>query len=178
MRKAFFTLVVIVGVLLLPTVIIAHGGVEKTSGKTSVYITQSPVSPLIGELVQFTFVLKQGVNAPFRNLPVKLALIDTYYGDESKDTVILTETKQTDANGAFQFSYTFNRENYFDIDLAFTDPTDQTNQEVGFLVQPRTPNIIENKQTTNIIIAGVLGLALGMLLQRLLHGPKTTQKGT
>jgi hypothetical protein len=178
MHKAFLTLVVIIGVSLLPTAVIAHGGVEKTTGKTSVYITQTPISPFVGEVVQFTFVLKQGINAPLRNLPVKLTLIDTYYGDESKDTVVLTERKQTDANGAFQFSYTFSKENYFDIDLAFIDPTDNTEQEVGFLIQPRTLNIIQNKKTINIIIAGAAGLVLGMLSQRLIHGPKTTPKST
>lgn len=178
MRNIFAVLVTIITALLLPMLVVAHGGVEKTTGKTSVYITQSPISPLVGELVQFTFVLKQGVNAPLRNLPVKLTLIDTYYGDESKDIVVLTEAKQTDANGAFQFSYTFTKENYFDIDLAFTDSTDNTEQEVGFLVQPRTPSIIKNTKIINTIIAGVVGLALGMLLQRLVHGRKTSQKST
>lgn len=177
MRNICTLLVAIITTLLLPMLVVAHGGVEKTSGKTSVYITQSPISPLVDEEVHFTFVLKQGVNAPLRNLPVKLTLIDTYYGDESKDTVILTETKQTDANGAFQYSYTFNKENYFDIDLSFIDPTDNTEQEVGFLVQPRMPSSIKNTNI-NTIIAGTVGLVLGMFLQRLLHGPKASQKST
>lgn len=133
----YIAAIIIFFALLLPQAS-AHGGFQKQAGNTTVYITQTPVSPLVGEQVHLTFVLKQGLNEPLRQLPVTINVIDTFYGDESKDQVMHTEQKQTDFNGAFSFSYTFTKENYFDIDLAFTDPATGREEETGFLIQPRT----------------------------------------
>lgn len=131
-------LAILIFIALLPSIALAHGGVQKSAGNITVYITQSPISPFVAEEVQFTFVLgKTDSLGRLREWPVTLTLIDTFYGDESKDKVILSEQKKTDANGAFQFTYTFPRENYFDIDLKFKDPTTGKEENTGFLVQPR-----------------------------------------
>lgn len=171
MRKAFLLLSIAIAAVGMPLAAIAHGGVEKTTGKTSVYITQSPISPLVGETVKFTFVLKQGVNTPLRNLPVTLTLIDTFYGDESKDKVILTEQKITDANGAFNFTYTFPKENYFDIDLQFTDPETGEKENTGFLIQPRFTNKTRTDYYTlaSVTVGGVL---LGFILRSFINKKK------
>lgn len=138
---------------LLPSIAIAHGGVQKSAGNVTIYITQSPISPFVGEQVQFTFVLgKIDSLDRLRQWPVTLTLIDTFYGDESKDKVILTEQKATDANGAFQFTYTFPKENYFDVDLKFKDPITGKEENTGFLVQPR---LATNTHTDYYKLAGI-----------------------
>lgn len=123
--------------LAFPVYAFAHGGVQKQAGNTTVYISQNPISPLVGEQVHITFVLKQGLNAPLRNMPVILTLIDTYYGDESRDKIILKKSETTDANGAFEFQYIFSKQNYFDVDVSFVDPTTKTRVSTGYLIQPR-----------------------------------------
>lgn len=142
----------------------AHGGVEKRAGNVTIYLTQNPISPLIGEKVQFTFVLNQGDNIDrLGNFPVTLTLIDTFYGDATQDKTILTQNFTTDANGAFQFEYIFNKENYFDIDLKFKDPVSGKNEDLGFLVQPR----FSEKNSINlwqIIPSLIVGLILGLKL--------------
>lgn len=148
-------------IFVLPITAFAHGGVEKQSGNTTVYLTQSPLSPIVGETVQFTLVFNKGENIErLKNYPVTLSLIDTFYGDESKDKIILTQEQQTDVNGAISFEYTFNKENYFDVDLKFKDPVTGENQDTGFLIQPRIA-INSGVNYWQLLVAGIMGLILG-----------------
>ncbi len=125
--------------------VFAHGGVEESDGPVTVYISQEPISPLVGEKVKLHFTLKdKSIEIEngdlsmqnLKNIPVTISVIDTYFGDESKDKVILKKELKTDENGGFSFEYTFDRENYFDIDLDFVDSSGK-NREVGLLIQPR-----------------------------------------
>lgn len=158
--------------LLTPIAALAHGGVQKSAGNVTVYITQSPISPFVGEEVQFTFVLgKTNSLDRLRQWPVTLTLVDTFYGDESRDKIMLTEQKTTDANGAFNFTNTFPKENYFDIDLQFIDPSTGEKENTGFLIQPR----FTNKTRTNYYIlasVAVGGILLGFKLHSLINKKK------
>lgn len=133
----------------LPSYTLAHGGFEKRTGSVIVYVKQDPISPLVGEKVRLSFSfrdegIKQGMSLNDQNLtnwPVKVNVVDTYYGNQSLDKSIYSEEFTTDANASFEFEYTFAKENYFDIDLDFKDARGN-NLETGFLIQPRTPKDI------------------------------------
>ncbi len=152
---------------------LAHGGVSKNIGHAVVYLNQEPLSPLVGERVKFSFALQDTKGAALVNLPVQLTLTDTYYGDESKDKVILTQPVISDVNGDFEFAYTFTKQNYFDLDLDFADPITKATLNTGFLVQPRTappgaPATAPLPLVAGAIVLGVL-LTLGVktLVKRL-----------
>ena len=152
---------------LMPLQSEAHGGVQKSTGNIVVYISQSPISPLVGEKVKFTFVIKRKDELQgLQNFRVNLTMIDTFYGDETKDKIILSTEKKTDANGAFQFDYVFNKENYFDIDLAFKDPITGEQENTGFLIQPRNiPGYPPEKFAFTELFAGIfLGLTMGIAI--------------
>jgi hypothetical protein len=153
-------------------------GIEKSAGDVTVYVFQGPISPLVGEKVKLTFALrdksvkiKESLSEQnLKNHPVTLSVIDTFFGDESKDKKIYKKEFRTDANGNFSFEYTFDKENYFDIDLDFKDNKGVT-QEVGFLIQPREAGqtIVNEREANNsenlLLIA--LGIALGILGSKL-----------
>jgi len=141
----------------------AHGGFQKNIGKTQVFINLSPISPLVGENVKMTF---QFLDLDYKSLPgldVTLTLVDTFYGDESKDKTILTKNFKTDINGAFDFDYTFTKENYFDINFTFKEPSTGKEQETGFLIQARNPQKNKVLQEIGLVLTGlVLGFCLSM----------------
>jgi hypothetical protein len=156
MLKKSLTLLLI----LLPMFAFAHGGVEKHAGNVIVFLKQTPLSPLVSEKVDFSFSFSdRNFNKVFSNMPVTLILSDTFPGDESKDTVVLTKELATDVNGNIDFSYAFNKENYFDIDLDFIDPSTGKKEEVGFLVQPRTRS--DRAITFSPFIYSLVGFFLG-----------------
>lgn len=129
---------------LFVTTVDAHGGVEKSEGFVTIFFNQFPMSPLVGETVKMNFVFKDKVT--YQNLintDVTLSVIDTFRGDESKDTVIFKKNLRTDVNGSFDFEYTFHKENYFDIELIFPDKKGQI-LTTGFLIQPRQANKIRS----------------------------------
>lgn len=161
-------------VLFIPTTAAAHGGFEKRAGDTVVYITQSPISPYIGEKVTINMVFQQYNSLDrWKNLDVQLKLIDTYYGDESKDRVVFTTTETTDVNGSLNFSYTFPKENYFDVDLSFTNPQTGKKEETGFLVQPRNKIPVGFKTYALWAIPAVAsGVVIGFLLKRKRKNPQ------
>ncbi len=148
--------------LAIPALTYGHGGVQKQAGNTTIYISQNPISPLVGEEIEITFVLKQGLNEPLVNADVELALIDTFYGDESRDKVILTQQKKTDANEAFEFSYRFNKESYFDVDLKFKDLKTGEIQQTGYLIQPRNRTIMYKNNVLVIFAVGIAGIIIGL----------------
>lgn len=163
----------------MPIAMFAHGMVEKSAGNVTFFLNQSPISPLVGEKVHMTFVVadRRNVSDALRSFKVKLALIDTFYGDESKDKTIFTEDKITDANGAFDFEYTFDKENYFDVELSFVDPVGGEKEVTGFLVEPRDARKAMSGTTTPlitqtqplyiwpIIIFGIIGIFVGAALK-------------
>jgi hypothetical protein len=112
--------------------VLAHAGVMKAAGDTDVVLYQMPISPLVGEAVEMTFVFTEhDKNDQRRNFPVTLKLIDTFRGDESKDTVLETKSLMTDVNGAITFTYVFPKENFFDIELSYADQNGKE-QVIGF----------------------------------------------
>jgi hypothetical protein len=144
-------------ILLFPLTALAHGGVSKDVGNATVYLNQSPISPFVGEKVVMAFSLKDKNSQPLKNLTVKLTLIDTYLGDQSKDKVILTQNVVTEVNGDFEFDYTFPKENYFDVEMDFADPITHEDLNTGFLVQPRDVS----RYKILIAVVGVGCLAIG-----------------
>lgn len=142
----------------------AHAGVTKTAGNVDVFLKQSPLSPFVGEKVAMTFILfHHDSTDQWRYQDVTLRLIDTFYGDESRDTTLLEQQYKTDANGVITFEYTFPKENYFDVELSFVDSAG-TLQAVGFLVQPRMQRV--SVQYTPGILAGLLLSLIAMLSWR------------
>lgn len=148
---------------LSPLYLSAHGGVEKSVGNVTVFLSQDPISPLVGEEVRMTFVFanKQDVLERHPNLEVQLTLTDTFFGNASLDKIILEKTLTTNANGGIEFSYTFNKENFFDVDMVFTDPSTGLEENIGFLVQPRAE---VNQLQSNDFWAGLMLGIVAMLL--------------
>src|SRR3989344_5102095 len=100
--KFLLLLFLFISFLFLDKEAFAHGGVEKSSGPVTVDIFQDPLSPLVDEKVKFSFIFNDTeLKKRIPNLPVKLKVINTFEGDESKDKVILETSKKTDKNGAF-----------------------------------------------------------------------------
>jgi hypothetical protein len=158
---------------LLPFFCQAHGGVSKNINNAIVFLNQSPLSPLVNEKTQLTFALTDKNFQALANLPVVLTLTDTYYGDASKDKIILVQDKKTDQNGDFTFNYTFTKENYFDAELTFIDPISGQTDTTGFLVESRQPGKFPEKTIFfELFLASIAGFTLGWLLKKILLGKK------
>lgn len=155
----------------------AHAGVLKKSGDIFVTFYQSPLSPLVGEEVKITFVVTDTEYKPHENLHGTLKLIDTFYGDESKDKIILTKPFITDANGASELVYTFTKQNFFSLELQFAGYEEKW-QHIDYLIQPRQAGlpIIETKKTekNNNIAAFLLGAVMTLGIMRILQINRTT----
>ncbi len=159
---------------ILPNLVYAHGGFQKQAGSIIISIIQDPISPFVGDKVKFSFTaidqavqVKESLNEQeLTNWPVQLTLIDSFYGDQSKDKVILRKDVTTDVNGDFSFEYTFPKEGYFDIEFTLKDSKGQV-QNTGFLVQPRLPKdaVIKERVIAGYLILGfLLGVATSILV--------------
>lgn len=176
MRKFLrpLTLGIVVTILFfqLPTTIFAHAGVQKKGDNIIVTFYQSPISPLVGEEIKLTFVVTDQNLTPKINTEGALILIDTFYGDESKDKVILTKQFTTDANGAVEFTYTFDKENYFNIELQFKGQEEKW-QHIDYLIQPRqTGKIITKTQDLRVfqlLFAVGTGAVLSIIAGKILR---------
>jgi len=155
----------------------AHAGVLKKSDDFFVTFYQSPLSPLIGEEVKITFVVTDTEYKPHENLHGTLKLIDTYYGDESRDKIILTKPFVTDANGTSELAYTFTKQNFFSLELQFTGYEEKW-QHIDYLIQPRQAGqpIIETKKTekNNDIVLFLSGAVVTLGIMRILQIKRTT----
>lgn len=162
--KKFFVSILIVG-LFFPARVFAHGGVQRTAGSVLVTLFQTPISPFVGETVNFTFVLTNSrTNQTIPRKTVRLEVIQTTVGDESKDKVVYKKEVTSDINGDISFNYTFPRTNYYDVELQFGKEGDELTS-VGFLVQPRdsltlTAKIIEYVGGVSILLNIVLAYFL------------------
>ncbi|HEY0908186.1 MAG TPA: hypothetical protein VGE35_02440 [Candidatus Paceibacterota bacterium] len=122
-----------------PSWAFAHAGVEKQAGNVTVYLKQVPLSPLVGESVSFYFGLNdRKTGKALARMPIVLRVVDTFKGDESRDEVIFQKKYVTDANGNFDISYVFEKENHFDVEISLDDPYTKGRETTGFLVQART----------------------------------------
>lgn len=162
-------LLFITTILLLhpPLTAFAHGGFEKRAGDTVVYVTQTPISPFVGEKVTINMVFqKYDTFDRWKNTDIHIKLIDTFYGDETKDKTIYTRTETTDVNGSVNFSYTFEKENYFDLDISFINPQTGKVEETGFLIQPRRRSVwaLSSQAQQISLLTLALGVAVGILL--------------
>jgi hypothetical protein len=144
-------------VSLIPVFTQAHGGVTKNAGSTIVYLNQSPLSPKAGERVTFAFGMTDTKLQTIQNLVVELDLVDTFVGDASRDEKILSQNYKTDVNGTFVFEYTFPKEDYYDIELKFTDPASKQIETTGFLVQVRAGS------QSNWVAVGIIGICCMVL---------------
>lgn len=152
---------------LFPSITFAHGGFQKQAGSVIVSIIQNPISPFVGEKVTFSFSLidtavpiKQSLDEQnLANWPVKLTLIKSFVGDQSRDRVILQKNLTTDVNGDFSFEYSFPEEAYYDIEFSLKDAKGQT-QETGFIIQPRMPKTVEKGSN---LLTGLIGFTLGIV---------------
>jgi hypothetical protein len=167
LKKKFITLLLIL--LIFPHLALAHGGVEKSSGNTTVFLNQSPLSPFVNEAVNLDFVIgRPNTTDRLTNLDVELTVTDTNE-DESKDKVIFKQVYHTDENGALDFTYTFPRENYFDVELKYIDPANNESGVVGFLVQTRIQT-----QILPQVIALILGVVVGIVFIKLIEPKKVS----
>jgi hypothetical protein len=132
-----FLLAVLGIVLAMPSVAMAHGGVEHNTDDAVVLLYQAPISPIMRERVTSSFIFTDKSGNRLTNMPVTLTLTDTFYGDESKDKKVLTQNVKTDANGMVSFTYRYAKPDYYDIDLDFD--VNGSPQEAGFLTQVRNP---------------------------------------
>jgi hypothetical protein len=149
-KRYLFFITTITGLLLSFSASLAHGGFEKRAGDTVVYVTQTPVSPLVGEPVTVNLVFQANDSLErWKNLDVHIKLVDTFYGDESKDKVIYQTVSKTDANGSLNFYHTFDKENYFELS-ELSHRLRSTSYNVGAI---RTGEILKK------IEVGALGLA-------------------
>lgn len=134
----------------LPSIAYAHGGVEKRAGNILVTLFQTPLSPLVGENVNFAFILSDSTKTKMlKNKQAKIVVTQTTVGDATKDTVVFTKIVKSDTNGVINFTYSFSKTNYYDIDLEFGKSQDEAST-TGFLVQPRE-NLQNNIQFLEII---------------------------
>jgi hypothetical protein len=102
-----------------------------------VFISQDPISPLVGETVTtYIQVMNRDIKS-IPELPLTVTLIDTAYDDEPSDRVVFTKKYKTNVNGSINFDYTYDKENYFDIEVAFKDPKTGRDEQTGYLVLPR-----------------------------------------
>jgi hypothetical protein len=147
MKKTYFAFMflILAGV---PALIGAHGGVSNQAGNVVIFLTQQPLSPLINEEVRMTFSVKNKDLSSMPGTEVGLRLIETN-NDPALDKTILSETRTSDVNGNFDFNHKFSKEEYYDVELTVSDPVTGEPAVIGFLVQPRQPEL----PWTRIIIA-------------------------
>ncbi|HSW97883.1 MAG TPA: hypothetical protein VLF89_08715 [Candidatus Saccharimonadales bacterium] len=139
----------------------AHGGVEKSAGNILVTLFQSPLSPLMGENVTFSFILTDPAKKHvLKSKKVHVVITKTFTGDASRDQVVFSKDVRSDVNGTITFTYSFPTTNYYDIDLAFGRPNDEEST-TGFLVQPRA-NLQNNIEFLEIIV--VVSILINFLL--------------
>jgi hypothetical protein len=159
-KKISILLFVILIVIICPRLVLAHGGVENKAGNVLVTLFQTPLSPLTGENVNFAFILTDQTKSHFlKNKQARIVVTQTTVGDPSKDTVVFTQEVKSNTDGIINFSYTFPHTNYYDIDLEFGKPNDESNT-TGFLVQPRE-NLQNNVQYLEIFV--VISLILNFV---------------
>jgi len=150
MKRFLFCAVFAILLFCLPSITYAHGGVEKQAGNILVTLFQTPLSPLVRENVNFAFILTDPTKTKMlKNKQARIVVTQTTVGDATKDTIVFTKIVKSDTNGVINFSYSFPKTNYYDIDLAFGKPQDEANT-TGFLVQPRE-NLQNNIQFLEII---------------------------
>lgn len=150
MKKAILFLFLFLFIVCFPLVVSAHGGVEKRAVNILVTLFQTPLSPLVGEQVNFAFILTDpAASKRLMSKSVRLVVTQTTTGDPSKDKIVFTKQMKSDSNGIITFSYIFPKTNYYDIDLEFGKPGDKVDT-TGFLVQPRE-NLQMNVQFLEII---------------------------
>lgn len=152
MKKYIF--IVLVLAMAFPLHVSAHGGVEKTVANTKVTLFQTPLSPFVNEPVDFSFILSNAKTLQrIQNKQLRLEVIKTVTGHEDQDHVVLKKEVTSDVNGVINFSYTFPKTNYYDIELQFGKEGDEASS-TGFLVQPRSPTQIP------VLVYTVLALSL------------------
>jgi hypothetical protein len=134
MKRLYFVWLLVL--VAMPAILSAHGGVSNQSGNIVIFLTQQPLSPLINEEVKMTFSVKNKDFTAIAGAQVGVRLIETN-NDPSLDNVIVTENITTDVNGNFDFTYKFDKEGYYDVELSVPDPSTGELAVIGFLVQPR-----------------------------------------
>jgi hypothetical protein len=169
-----FVIVLCALVLCLPLLVSAHAGIEKQAGNVTVYLKQFPLSPLVGEEVKFYFGFNDWTkHTQLGNMIVNVRVIDTFTGDESRDTTIFEKKFTTDANGDFDFPYVFTKENYFDVEVSMVDPSTDAPVVTGMLVQVRdagtatsTQSVSETSRPVSSLLYVAVGLIIGGLAVR------------
>lgn len=169
--KKFLILIAVFGSFAASSAL-AHGGVAKNIGNFVVYLNQNPLSPKVDEPIKFSFQIVDAAGDPLVNQPVRVNIVDTFFGDATQDKIIEIKNFSTDVNGAFEFDYSFGQENYFDLDLDFKDPATGEELSTGFLVQPIAIEMdFISPQSLLILSAGML---LGVVLTQITSLKKTS----
>ena len=158
-----YTSILVLG-MAMPAFVVAHGGFEKIVDDYIVSFTQDPLAPLVGENVTIYVQLMDKDFQPIKDTDVTLTITDTSTNDPASDVVIFNDRYRTNVNGAFNFNYRFNKENYFDVEVAFIDGKTGREEQTGYLLEPRTVP----KQLLVVSTLGALfaGLFAGTVLRR------------
>lgn len=160
MKKFLFVAAIFLSLFVFPLTIFAHGGVEKRAENILVTLFQTPLSPFVGEKVNFAFILTDiSKNTRLVNKSARLVVTQTALGDPKKDKVILTQNVRSDVNGTINFSYAFPSTNYYDIDLQLGKAKDE-GSVTGFLVQPRENN---NDQIELLYVILIMSLLMNVI---------------
>lgn len=146
-----------------PGTALAHGGIQRLSGASVVTCYPQPLAPLVNESFQIDCTISDTDLKSLPGIAGNLRLTEAASADPAQDREILARSFTTDENGSLHFSYTFPRSSYFDLELSYPDPSG-TNQEVGFLFQPRQPNPPTRRWREPAIALAALtaGIALGL----------------
>jgi hypothetical protein len=147
-------------IFFFPNLVSAHGGVEKSAGNILVTLFQTPLSPLVGEKVNFAFILTDPSKSHvLKNKNAEIIVTQTTTGEPSKDKIVYTKKVTSDVNGIINFTYIFPKITYYDIDIAFGKLNDESTT-TGFLVQPRE-DFQNNIQFLEILV--VISLILNFI---------------
>ena len=142
----------------------AHGGMQQSTASTVVTYFQEPLSVTVDEPVTMTFIIRDKAGEPIPKLDVTAVVNESSDENASNDQTFDRRGLKTDENGAMTFTKTFPRPSFFDVELTFTPPGAETEETVGFLLQPTTP-----KQDYRIAtLAGAIGLVVGAFISWLI----------
>src|SRR5581483_12438559 len=126
MKQLTLFLLIFCLMLRFPLHFFAHGGVEKQAGNILVTLFQTPLSPLVGEDVAFSFTLTTpDKNKRLVHKQARLVVTQTAYNNPSKDKIVYSKEVSSDVNGIINFSYAFPTTDYYDIDVQFGKPDDE-----------------------------------------------------
>ncbi|MBI2984151.1 MAG: hypothetical protein HYY50_00810 [Candidatus Kerfeldbacteria bacterium] len=163
--KTFVKSLLISLVLLWPVTALAHGGVQQHVGDTHVTLIQQPLSPLVGEPVQLSFVVSDQDSQPLPKESLTVRVIETS-PDANRDREVARTQLTTDSNGVAAWNFVFPAERLYDLALDLPDATTDNDHAIGFLVEPRDVTLPVGYPTSRVLMAMGIGILVGIGLMQ------------